>query len=162
MWTTRLTWWLQGGFLHIGRVGVDRQKALLPELVSPVEIFPVNTDDATGLKAQKLSGGYPQRKQPTPTTMIKRLLSLTLTLVMLSAGLWTGCSEFEDFLSNDGSTSTQGSMARFTIKGDYLYIVDTEYLMAFDIADSTNVKLRSMQGAGWGIETIFAKDSCSF
>jgi len=94
--------------------------------------------------------------------MSKRLLPLMLTLVMLSASLWTGCSEVEDFLSNDGSTSTQGSMARFTIKGDYLYIVDTDHLMAFDIADSTNVKLRSMQDAGWGIETIFAKDSLLF
>lgn len=94
--------------------------------------------------------------------MNKHLGFLTLTLLLLGGGLWTGCSEIEDLMSNDGSTSTQGSMARFTIKGDYLYIVDTEHLMAFNVADSTHVQLRSMQDAGWGIETIFAKDSLLF
>ena len=96
------------------------------------------------------------------TTMNHRLAAWLMTAIVLSAALFSGCSEFEDFVSSDGGTSTQGSMARFTIKGDYLYIVDIDRLMAFDIADSTNVKLRSIQDAGWGIETIFAKDSLLF
>lgn len=54
-----------------------------------------------------------------------------------------------------GDTGTGGSMARFTIKGNYLYAVDYNNLNTFDISDSTNIIEKKEQQLGFGIETIF-------
>ncbi|MFW5761685.1 MAG: LVIVD repeat-containing protein [Cyclobacteriaceae bacterium] len=55
-----------------------------------------------------------------------------------------------------GTTTGQGgSMARFTIAGDYLYIVDNKSLKPFNIADKTNIKSRPVINIEYGIETIF-------
>ncbi len=55
------------------------------------------------------------------------------------------------FGANSGGTG--GSMARFTISGDYLYAVDHSTLSTFDISGST--VLVDKIGVGWSIETIF-------
>ncbi len=47
-----------------------------------------------------------------------------------------------------------GSMARFSIVGDYLYVVDNTSLKIFDIAGDTP-SLANTVALGWGIETIF-------
>ena len=52
-------------------------------------------------------------------------------------------------------TGIGGSMARFTIKGDYLYTVDSYDLKTFDIKDKVNPMITSEVNLGWGIETIF-------
>ena len=46
-------------------------------------------------------------------------------------------------------------MARFTIRDDYLYTVDSYDLKTFDIKDRLNPKITSEVNLGWGIETIF-------
>lgn len=51
-------------------------------------------------------------------------------------------------------TGISGSMARFSIVGDYLYVVDERSLHVFDIADN-NATLANTVVFGWGIETIF-------
>lgn len=48
-----------------------------------------------------------------------------------------------------------GSMARFTIYGDYLYGVDHSHLFVFDISDLNNPQAGFKKELGWGIETIF-------
>ena len=55
------------------------------------------------------------------------------------------------FGSNSGGTG--GSMARFTISGNYLYTVDHSTLATFDISGSA--VLVDKIGVGWAIETIF-------
>ncbi len=55
-------------------------------------------------------------------------------------------------VSNSG---TGGSMARFTISGDYLYTVDNSSLLVFDISQGDNPQRRNQVSIGWGIETIF-------
>ncbi len=57
--------------------------------------------------------------------------------------------------SSDGGSQTGvgGSMARFTITGDYLYAVDNQDLITFDI--STSATRVDQQYVGWLIETIF-------
>lgn len=52
-------------------------------------------------------------------------------------------------------TGTGGSMARFNIKDDHLYVVGPNMLSAFDISDLSNPREVSSEYAGWQIETIF-------
>lgn len=52
-------------------------------------------------------------------------------------------------------TGTGGSMARFTIKGDYLYSVDFENLHVFNINNPQDIIYEKEHQAGFGIETIF-------
>ena len=52
------------------------------------------------------------------------------------------------------STGISGSMARFSIVGDYLYVVDNSSLHIFDITGN-EASLVNTVNVGWGIETIF-------
>jgi hypothetical protein len=54
-----------------------------------------------------------------------------------------------------GGTGTGGSMARFTITGNYLYTVSNQDLQLFDVATPTNPQKGKKINLGWGIETIF-------
>lgn len=47
-----------------------------------------------------------------------------------------------------------GSLARFAITGDYLYAVDKQNLLTFDISSSEPAR-QSRKQVGWDIETIF-------
>lgn len=48
-----------------------------------------------------------------------------------------------------------GSLARFTIVGNYMYAVDEENLSVFDITDAANPSLKRTIKVGFEIETIF-------
>ncbi|MEX0719866.1 MAG: hypothetical protein WD059_04300 [Balneolaceae bacterium] len=72
---------------------------------------------------------------------------------------------WETAISTSGSPSMQsdgvattggtgGSMARFAIKGDYLYAVDHRNLLTFDISSPTPTE-GNKRDVGWAIETIF-------
>ncbi|MCP4133908.1 MAG: hypothetical protein GY754_23260 [bacterium] len=61
-----------------------------------------------------------------------------------------------DFAFNDSSTGTGGSMARFTIIGDYLYSIDRSSMQLFTISDPSSPSLWSTVQIGWDIETIFS------
>lgn len=54
-----------------------------------------------------------------------------------------------------GNTGIGGSMARFTISGDFLYSVDNFRLYVFDITNLETPVNRAISDIGWGIETIF-------
>jgi hypothetical protein len=64
---------------------------------------------------------------------------------------------------NDGGGKS-GSMARFSIVGDYLFTVDQTSLKTFDISDSKNPVFYNArtQDLGFGVETIFPMDSLLF
>ena len=55
-----------------------------------------------------------------------------------------------------GNLGTGGSMARFSIKNDYLYVADEAKLSAFDISNPASPNLVSSEYAGWNIETLFS------
>jgi hypothetical protein len=55
-----------------------------------------------------------------------------------------------------------GSMARFTIVGDYLYAVDDYLMHVFDILSPENPVEGNSLNLGWGIETIFPYKSNLF
>ena len=48
-----------------------------------------------------------------------------------------------------------GSLARFTVVGNYLYTVDKQTLKVFDISDPSKPSLKRSVSAGFEIETIF-------
>lgn len=60
------------------------------------------------------------------------------------------------------TTGTGGSMARFTISGDYLYAVDNSSLKLFNISTLSNPKHEKDILIGWNIETIFPYENKLF
>jgi len=77
------------------------------------------------------------------------------------------CGKESDGGGFDGgglSEGKGGSMARFAIKGDYLYTVSFDTMKIFDITDAANPKYypqRDMR-VGFDIETIFPMDTLLF
>ncbi|MDR0505909.1 MAG: hypothetical protein LBH32_03695 [Dysgonamonadaceae bacterium] len=70
-----------------------------------------------------------------------------------------------DSSSSDGSNSGQGgSMARFTIAGNYMYSVDNKNLKLFDLSNPSQPEYldRKTQPLGFNIETIFSMDTLLF
>ena len=65
---------------------------------------------------------------------------------------------FEDAVSSDSGNSvgTGGSLARFNIVNDHLYIVDQFQIYSFDINDLNNPVLRGQTNASAWVETIFS------
>ena len=79
---------------------------------------------------------------------------LSILLVILICIL--GCdSSNSDSAANFSETGQGGSLARFTIKNDYLYTVDIMSLQVFNVADSENPVQVNTIPIGFNIETIF-------
>lgn len=66
-----------------------------------------------------------------------------------------GCAKSGDSAAYAPGTGVGGSLARFTIVGNYLYTVDKENLKVFDIANPAQPSLKKTVHAGFEIETIF-------
>ncbi len=76
---------------------------------------------------------------------------------LLAAGVvftFGACSKVDSNLPGPG-TGTGGSLARFTIYGDYLYVVDGTSLKTFNISNPKNTVQVSAMEIGSGIETIY-------
>lgn len=84
-----------------------------------------------------------------------KITNLTLAALLVLA---VACSKD----AATGDTGTGGSMARFTIKDNYLYTVDHESLLTFSIANPSNLLNLSHQYLGFGIETIFPTEEHLF
>lgn len=81
-------------------------------------------------------------------------------LVLVS--LCMACVDSETSGDSD-SSGTGGSMAQFASVGEYLYVVDENYLKTFDISDSTQTVLQSTVLTEMGqVETIFSADTLLF
>jgi hypothetical protein len=77
---------------------------------------------------------------------------LICILIIFLFGCDKAASDSSAFVA---STGKGGSLARFTIVGNYLYTVDKETLKVFDIADPAQPSLKRSVEAGFEIETIF-------
>ena len=55
-----------------------------------------------------------------------------------------------------------GSMARFTVQGDHLYLLDGPNIQAIDVNDEVNPVAKETTYLSWGIETIFPYKSNLF
>jgi hypothetical protein len=56
---------------------------------------------------------------------------------------------------SNGNAGTGGSLARFTIAQEHLYIVDEYGMMIFDLSKLNEPEFTNRVDLGWGIETIF-------
>jgi hypothetical protein len=84
--------------------------------------------------------------------MSKLFCCIFLYSVLLFTGL--SCSKAGEKAFTP-STGTGGSMARFTIVGKYMYIVDKTDLKVFDLSFASRPVLKSSIPVGFEIETIF-------
>lgn len=82
-----------------------------------------------------------------------RLLQLYIT-VIATCLLVTSCSKESNNEAAAG-TGTGGSLARFTIAANHLYLADYNRLEVYDLANPANPVKKTPVELGWGIETIF-------
>jgi hypothetical protein len=77
---------------------------------------------------------------------------ITLWVILFT---FSGCDK--DSTSNGASTSsgTGGSLARFIVVGDYLYVVDHKTLITYSLNSVTNVEKVNQIDIGFNIETIY-------
>jgi hypothetical protein len=86
---------------------------------------------------------------------MKKIAIVCLSVIVASCGV--GLKEDSGFSVVDGGNVSQGgSLARFSIVGDYLYIVDDYSLVPIDITSLDNPETLDKIDLGVGIETIFA------
>jgi hypothetical protein len=70
--------------------------------------------------------------------------------------LFLSCSkEAAVTTNNSGSNGAGGSLARFTLVGNYLYLVDNSNLIAYDCSDPKNLVEKSNEAIDFRIETIY-------
>jgi hypothetical protein len=89
-----------------------------------------------------------------------------LFILPLLALLWA-CeinTSYGDSMAPGESVGQGGSMARFTVSGDYLYTVDFSTLKTFDISDAGKPEYLEgkEQYLDFGVETIFSMDTLLF
>ena len=82
---------------------------------------------------------------------MKRLYYL---IVIFSLPALVNCTK-ETALNGGAGAGAGGSTARFTIAGNYLYVVDNVSLKAFEISSNTSPIYKSKTEIGVNIETIF-------
>lgn len=85
--------------------------------------------------------------------MRRRMYSLVGFALLLL--VFNNCAEKSDSAALPNSNGIGGSMARFAITGNYLYIVNNTNLKVFDINQETDPKPGADIKLGIGIETIF-------
>jgi hypothetical protein len=93
---------------------------------------------------------------------MKRNLFLVILILLLNGCDKSGSGDESSANPPGNETGKGGSLARFTISRDYLYAVSNEDLKCFNLS---NPLLPSYEGSidlGFGIETIFPRDSVIF
>lgn len=93
---------------------------------------------------------------------INQMKKIFIVIAIVSVFAFFSCAKDGSSSSESASVGTGGSLARFTIYGDYLYTVDHAILKTFSLEDPQNPKLLSAQNVGWDIETIYPYDGKLF
>ncbi len=92
--------------------------------------------------------------------MINNICKFFAAAACCTALIMFGCGK--DGASPTGSgDGVGGSMARFATVGQYLYAVDENSLKVFDLANPQQPQLVNTANLGFGIETIFPRDSAT-
>jgi hypothetical protein len=84
---------------------------------------------------------------------MKKYIIYLLLLFIVSQHI--SCTKESVSKASLNSSGKGGSMARFTIAGNYLYMVDKSNLKTYDISDPAAPVFKSSSEAGFEIETIF-------
>lgn len=87
--------------------------------------------------------------------------NLILIIFVIVSVLAQSCADDSGLKSNFES-GTGGSMARFTIVGDYLFTVDNSTLQTFDISSVEEPEYINEKFVGSGVETIFPLNEMLF
>ena len=75
----------------------------------------------------------------------------TLFILACLNVVFLGCQD-----SATADVGTAGSLARFTINGDYLYAIDRSHIEAIDISTPSEPKSVHSISVSWNIETLFS------
>jgi len=81
--------------------------------------------------------------------------TLYYLIAIFSLPALVNCTKESNSVNGATSTGAGGSTARFTIAGNYLYVVDNVSLKAFEISASASPVYKSKTEIGINIETIF-------
>lgn len=90
--------------------------------------------------------------------MKKKIFIPALLIVFIAFA----CSMGESSDSNASDSGKGGSMAGFTIIGNYLYTTSNDQLKVTDISTPSNPQYKKTVNPGFGIETIFGRDQYLF
>jgi len=90
--------------------------------------------------------------------MMKNIIKLSLFVLLAMASV--RCAQ--DNAAAAISTGVGGSLARFTIVGNYLYTVDFQTLSVFNISNPAEPELKNKIQVGNGVETIFPLNNWLF
>ena len=82
-------------------------------------------------------------------------LTFWIGAILLLPVLWTCEADSALDGGSGGAEGQGGSLARFAVKGDFLYTVDFQSMNVFDIADPEQPQHLSKQYIDFGMETIF-------
>lgn len=135
---------------------VARVKDILPYTVPPVENdFPQAYVDqekgvVIGWELKTIREKVDQQYYPYPVFWEKRMYYD----MMNAGGASTGIS--------GSGVGIGGSMARFGINGNVLYVLDQNTLKIFDITTKTDPVKHNDIYPGWGVETMFLTDKTMF
>src|SRR5688500_6185492 len=87
------------------------------------------------------------------TLVMKKNIIYLFVLFVLSQNM--SCTKESAGKVFPGTSGKGGSLARFTISGNYLYMVDKSTLKTFNLTDPSSPELKSTVNVGFEIETIF-------
>jgi len=87
---------------------------------------------------------------------MKKVIQLLLSI------LFIGCSADGDNSTASPADGTGGSLARFSLVGDYLYTVDDQSLRIFDISNPAQPNFIGTKQIGFDIETLYSLDEYLF
>lgn len=79
-----------------------------------------------------------------------------LFIAIILAIITFSCADDNSNSDNSTSDGQGGSLATFTLKGDYLYVVDEFDLSVFNLLDIDNPVLVNKVAIGFNIETLFS------
>jgi hypothetical protein len=77
-------------------------------------------------------------------------------LLILIIFLIVACKESNNF--NEAVTGKTGSITRFAVMGDYLYSLDMNQILVFEISDNGETQQVNTVPADYGLETIIIYD----
>jgi hypothetical protein len=84
-----------------------------------------------------------------------KYLHLTIVFVFSLATIMLSCSKDSSVSPGSNQSGVGGSLARFTVAGNYLYIVDNSNLHTYNISNASTPVFESSIVIGAGTETIF-------
>lgn len=78
-----------------------------------------------------------------------------ISLILLVFVVFISCSKDNSDVGETNANGTGGSLARFVLVDNFLYVVDNSSLATYDVSNETSPVLKNTQEMGFGIETLY-------